>query len=755
MLRQRADCEAMSEEQPEAEDGQVIRPAHYGDFPLVDSLNDAVVVADEEDRVVYANPATSRLLGWELADLRGSSLLRLVPERLRHFHEAAFARFVSSGILEQEGRPIRVPAVRADGTETPVELLISTLERPGEGRLVVGTLRDVRDRMDIERHRRVADQLLDILGREVVMSRAAPQVLEAIGTVLDWDLATLWIVEPDATLRCRHLWVREDGGLERFVSASLDTTLAAGEGLPGLALGSSAPAWVVDLSTGPDFPRRRRALEDGLRTALVLPVLADAEAVGVVELYSRELRHQEPALVDSMATIGERLGPFLLRLQAEAERERLLADLEASRRAQGFVLDTSRAMAEAKDYRQAIERLAVLAVPILGDLCLIDVVDENGGLRRMAARHADPSRQTIVDLLEREYPPGPGGAHPVNEVIASGRSSWSAEMSADFLARTTRDDRHLQLVSALGFASYMSVPLIAGNTVLGAVTLVSAGSGRRFSERDLALAESLASQVAAVVDNVRTYDIEHRIAHTLQRALLPDRLTAPDGLEVAARYLAATEGAEVGGDWYDVFSLPDGHVVTVVGDVEGHDMVAASVMAQLRSVLRAYQLETPDPGDALGRLSRFVVADQLPRMATVLVIVLDLETGNYTMASAGHHPPMLIAPPDQPRLLTVPPGLPLGVWSTDYKHCSGQLALGDILVLYTDGLVESRTTSIGEGVDRLARLASEHGNDPEQLSAALEDEMASRVGHEDDAAYLVIRRPLPQYQRAKSVPRRR
>lgn len=711
-----------------------------GDHPLVDSLNDAVIVADAGSRIVYANPATGRLLGREPGDLTGSSLLDLIPGRLRRLHLAAFSDFVASGSLRHGGRPIRVPALHADGTEVPIELLISSVNQSGGGRLVVGTLRDARDRVQVERHQEVADQLLDILAREGSMAEAAPRVLEAIGRALDWDVAALWITEPGG-LRCRHVWRARDDGFARFAAATLRTSLAQDQGLPGTVLATGTTAWIVDLADGSDFPRRGDAFADGLRTVLVVPVSADGEVVGVVELLSKERREQDPALLDAMATIGERLGPFLVRVRAEEERDRLLNEIQASRRAQGFVLNASRALAEAKDYRQTLERLAHLAVPTLGDLCLIDVLDENGGLRRMAARHADPQRQPTVDELKDNYPPDPGGAHPAVEVIRSGRSKWSSEMPVEFLASTTRDERHLALISALEFTSYMAVPLIAGGTVLGAVTLVSAGSGRQFSDGDLALAENLASQVAAVVDNARVYDIEHRIARTLQRSLLPEHLHVPEGLDVAARYLPAAEGAEIGGDWYDVYPMADGRVAIVVGDVEGHDMVAASVMGRLRSVLRAYSMEAAGPAEAIGRLSQFAMSTGTARMATLLAVALDRETGRFALASAGHPPPMVVAKAGAPRMLAVRPGPPVGVAPHDYDENTGDLAIGDALLMYTDGLVESRPPAAPQaGIKRAAAVAASHRGSPEQLCAALEGEVATRGGRRDDVVFVAVQR---------------
>ena len=165
-----------------------------------------------------------------------------------------------------------------------------------------------------------------------------------------------------------------------------------------------------------------------------------------------------------------------------------------------------------------------------------------GGAR---ARHADPARQPLVDELGRDYPPDPDGHHPSVAVIRTGRSSWSATIDDEFLRATSRDEHHFRLTKDLGFTSYMSVPLISDGDALGAVTLVFAGSGRRFGPDDLALAEELAAQVAAVVAKERRYEAEHRTAHLLQARLLPPTLPDVPGVEVAVRYLPGTQGAEV------------------------------------------------------------------------------------------------------------------------------------------------------------------------------------------------------------------
>ncbi|HZU79925.1 MAG TPA: GAF domain-containing protein, partial [Acidimicrobiales bacterium] len=259
------------------------------------------------------------------------------------------------------------------------------------------------------------------------------------------------------------------------------------------------------------------------------------------------------------------------RRRADAERTQLVQQLQQAQRSQSFLLQASRVLAATSGYAESLERLAAVAVPTLGDICLIDVVQDGGVLRRMAARHADSRMQPLVDELGRRFGPEAGGVHPSAMVVQSRHSRWSAEMTDEFLRATCRDEEHFAIVKELGFTSYMTVPLVAGEAVLGTLTLVSAGSGRRFGPDDLALAEDLAGQVAQVAAKAHRYEREHRVAHTLQASLLPTDIPEVAGVRFALRYSASPRAAEVGGDWFDVMTLPSGAVRVAVGDVAGHD----------------------------------------------------------------------------------------------------------------------------------------------------------------------------------------
>jgi serine phosphatase RsbU (regulator of sigma subunit) len=230
------------------------------------------------------------------------------------------------------------------------------------------------------------------------------------------------------------------------------------------------------------------------------------------------------------------------------------------------------------------------------------------------------------------------------------------------------------------------------------------------------------------------------VAETLQRSLLPERLPSVPGWSMCADYTPSA-GGDVGGDWYDVVTLPSGHVAYVLGDVAGHGITAAGTMSQLRNGLRAYLVEADSPSEVLVRLSR-LAGQLLPlALATATVAVLDPRTGLARVASAGH-PPVCHVPADGPAAIAeVTPWPPLGAVArmpAPPAETTIQLGPGDSLVLYSDGLVERRTESIDEGLDRLARVST-GGADATQLCGRLMRECRDPSSG-DDATILVVSR---------------
>ena len=250
-----------------------------------------------------------------------------------------------------------------------------------------------------------------------------------------------------------------------------------------------------------------------------------------------------------------------------------------------------------------------------------------------------------------------------------------------------------------GIRSLLGVPLLVGGKVIGVLHIGSL-SGRPFGQQDVEMLQLAADRAALAVQSLMSQD-DALAAVALQRSLLPTALPAVPGLGLAARYVAGS-GA-VGGDWYDVFVLPDGKLGVVVGDVAGSGLEAAVIMGRMRSALRAYVLETPDPATALRMMDRKIQYFEPNAMATVLYGLYTPGTGDFTVSSAGHLPPVLAAPGGQAGLLPLRPDPPIGT-ADDPQRRSATVFIppGALLCCFTDGLVERRGQILDQGMDTLA-----------------------------------------------------
>lgn len=258
--------------------------------------------------------------------------------------------------------------------------------------------------------------------------------------------------------------------------------------------------------------------------------------------------------------------------------------------------------------------------------------------------------------------------------------------------------------------------------------------------------EGVLAHAVEVTETVRTREAvqallerERRIAETLQRSLLPERLPEIPGVALAGRYLPGAAGLEVGGDWYDVFLLADGRVGLTIGDVVGRGLGAAAAMGQLRTAIRAYALETTSPAAVLERLGRLVQELDAPQMATLVYAVLDPETGRLCFASAGHPPPLLAAPDGAARYLEEGRSPPLGVAGGAPQEAVVVLEPGSTLLLYTDGLVEKRGGSIEDGMEALREAVAGHSGEFDSLCDEWMLQALRPEAPADDVALLALR----------------
>jgi serine phosphatase RsbU (regulator of sigma subunit) len=290
-----------------------------------------------------------------------------------------------------------------------------------------------------------------------------------------------------------------------------------------------------------------------------------------------------------------------------------------------------------------------------------------------------------------------------------------------------------------GIQSLMGAPLLADGRVIG-VLHVGTLTGRVFTQEDTDLLQLAADRAALAVQAI-SVQVDRTAATALQRSLLPSALPALPGLAMAARYVPGS--GNVGGDWYDVFLLPSGSVCAVIGDVTGTGLSAAVIMGRMRSALRAYALESDDPGQVLERLNRKIRHFEPDAMATVLCAMFSPGLDRVRMSCAGHLPP-LIARPGQPAgPAEVAADLPIGLANAARRRViSVDLPPGTLLCLYTDGLVERRDRSIDEGIARLA--GSLTTTDPDMACVLAMAGMADYIPHRDDVALLILcARPGP------------
>jgi PAS domain S-box-containing protein len=280
----------------------------------------------------------------------------------------------------------------------------------------------------------------------------------------------------------------------------------------------------------------------------------------------------------------------------------------------------------------------------------------------------------------------------------------------------------------------LTLPLISRGRQLGTLVVLDPVAG----ELDRSVLLELAARAAVALDNALLYDVERRLALTLQRSLLPSELPRPEGIQLAARYLPGAGGRDVGGDFYIAHPLEDGRLLLMIGDVMGHGAQAAARMGQLRAVLAAYAYDGDPPDRVLSHLSaRAPALLDLP-MATVLAAVYDIERRRLTFALSGHLPP-LIAPLDgPPAFVKVAPGPPLGAGAAEYERHTVEVPPGATLVFYTDGLIEERGRDIDDGLERLRSALIEVRLPPDAVCAHLLRMLGRVQGGADDVALLVM-----------------
>ncbi|WP_367325592.1 SpoIIE family protein phosphatase [Streptomyces sp. HUAS ZL42] len=431
------------------------------------------------------------------------------------------------------------------------------------------------------------------------------------------------------------------------------------------------------------------------------------------------------------------------------ERHRAAGEADRARRRLALIAEASTRVGTTLEVEQTADELAEIATHELADIVAVDVLDSALACRR--TRRPDNGRELFRALalkathptvaLRAADPPGDLAAYDGDRLVTlcvhSGRPVLVRHVGDKDLPRIARDAEATTLLARAGVHSYLAVPLVAHGEVLGALDLKRTRNPLPFDEDDVVLASELASRAAVAIDNARWFQSVRNTALTLQRSLLPDHPPHQTGLELASRYRPAQATSEVGGDWYDVIPLVDDKTALVVGDVMGNGIDAAATMGRLRTATCAYADLDLAPGAVLQHLDK-ITCDLEHYIVTCLYAVYDPHTRRCRIANAGHMPPALARPDRAPELLDLPTATPLGVGGVPFETTTVDLGPGDVLVLYTDGLVETRYHSIDDRLNVLLSFLDEPQRPLEETCDLLLYGLRHPDDH-DDVALLVAR----------------
>ncbi|MGE0026478.1 MAG: SpoIIE family protein phosphatase [Thermoleophilia bacterium] len=500
------------------------------------------------------------------------------------------------------------------------------------------------------------------------------------------------------------------------------------------------PVWLHDGDeVRAAYPHLRRFHESMSHEAVAaLPLVVEGEPIGGMALSFADAQvfdEEERAFLSSIADLAaqalDRARLYELE-QRKTDRQQLLAEA-------GTLLDAPLGA------RATLTALANLSVPRLADWCSVSVPTDDG-IEVVAVAHSDPVKVAMAQELNRRFPARPDDPTGTGAVLRTGRPEFIPALTPQLIEELVPPDERRRAVTDLGIVAGMTVPLTARGRILGALTLVSAESGRRFTTDDLAFAEDLGARAGLAIDNAMLLDRSREIARTLQDSLLPASLPDVEGLDVAARYVAGGEGVEVGGDFYDLFPVDGGRGwAAVLGDVCGKGTEAAALTALARHTLRA-ESEEVSPAEVLGRLNRAILREGTDsRFLTATYAWLRRVNGSLDVRLArGGHPPALLVRADGSVETLCPAGPLLGILA-DVRFAESGFALGpgDTLVLFSDGVIEARSPD-GElfGMDRLTAIAAQSAQgSAEDVAEALESAIARFGAAEasDDRALLVIR----------------
>jgi GAF domain-containing protein/anti-sigma regulatory factor (Ser/Thr protein kinase) len=526
---------------------------------------------------------------------------------------------------------------------------------------------------------RVTDAALAHLSEDDLLT----ELLRRISEILDSDTAAVLLLEEGSD----ELYARAAKGIEEEVEQGVRIPL--GRGFAGRIAAERHAVTIDDIDRADIYNPILR--EKGIRSLLGVPLLVEGRVIGVLHVGTLTPRLFSDADRDLLQLAADRAAIAIEHAKLfEREREARLAAEGAAERLVALSRITDAALAYLPQDELLRELLQRMSEILHSDTAAILLVEPDGEfLRARAAMGIEEEVEQGVRI-----PVGSGFAGRI-----------AAERRPVFIADVDHADILNPILREKGIRSLLGVPLLIEGRVTG-VLHVGTLTPRIFTTEDADLLQLAADRAAIAIEQAALYE-QRRVAEAVQRRLLPDQLDSVPGLDLASRYLPAS-GESLGGDWYDAFMLGGGRIVVAVGDVVGHGLEAAAVMAQLRTALRAYAADGHDPASTVERVNRLMWQLGPTEMTTLAFAVIDALSETIEIVNAGHPPPLVIAPDGSADYLPLQGGIALGVSPlVTYACVRYPFPTGSAIVLYTDGLVESREQSIDVGLDRLRALAAD------------------------------------------------
>ncbi|MEV6703622.1 SpoIIE family protein phosphatase [Streptomyces sp. NPDC051453] len=669
---------------------------------LLDLLSVAAVVLDAAGRIVFWSPQADEVFGYTAEEALGQYAARLlVHEEQRDVVVGLFAEVMGTGESWAGAFPIR----HKDGSTRLVEF----------------------------RNMRLVDDLGDIY---------------ALGIAA--DQSTLQRVETDLALSQRLVSQAPIG------IALLDTKLRYVLVNPELERINGIPAadhlgrYPHDILTSLDV----ESIESAMRRVLLAGTpLIDQHTVGRTRA-DPDHDHAWSVSHYRLEGSGGRVIGVAYSVIDVSERHRAAAEADRARRRLTLIADASARVGTTLEVEHTAQELVKVAVPDLADIATVDVLDVAPDPRRssspegpeifrplaVAAAYPTPAAAALQAVDGTPYDTD----RLITQCVHTGRPVVAHAGQEDLERIALSADSAASFAQA-GVHSYLAVPLIARNEVLGVFGLVRARNQLPFDEDDVLLAVDLAARAGVAIDNARLYQSVRNTAETLQRSLLPVELPQPTGLDVASYYQPAQASSEVGGDWYDVIPLAHDKTALVIGDVMGNGIDAAATMGRLRTATSAFADLDLAPAEVLRHLDKITLGLE-HYIATCIYAIYDPHTHRCHIANAGHLPPVLASSGRPPQLLELAPGAPLGVGGVSFHTTTFDLHPGDRLVFYTDGLVETRHQPIDERLNTLLRTLAEPRRPLDETCRWLVGTLRDTDDH-DDVALLIA-------QATPDVPRR-